>query len=88
MAGMANVYPNPVENHRFQLRLENMTAGQLTMTIVSMEGRVQQLPSVMATEGSSLQTIVLPSSLRPGIYRVIINQPSTDTRIIKTINVF
>ncbi|MEO7445165.1 MAG: T9SS type A sorting domain-containing protein [Ferruginibacter sp.] len=86
-AGMeVNIYPNPVVNHDVQIQISVPAEGTYQVTAISSLGHVFRLPSIQAGASQSSQTIKLPPTLKPGVYRLQFYGPDNNN-ITKVITV-
>jgi hypothetical protein len=80
------VFPNPVADKKMTMVMSGQKAGKYFMSLYNSIGSLIPLPSMEIATGETSQTIQLPASLPPGVYRLRITSP--DNKItIKTINV-
>lgn len=80
------IFPNPVADKRMNLVMSGQKSGKYFMTMYNSLGSMIPLPALDISTGESTQTIQLPATLPPGVYRVRITSPDNVTTI-KTINV-
>lgn len=78
-----NIYPNPVINSQFMISLTGIKEGRYTLRIFNAMGQEVYQDIVINRGSSTTQTLRLPSSVRQGIYNVIIT--GNDYREIKTL---
>lgn len=67
-----NLYPNPVINGQFIISLTEIKEGKYTLRIFNTMGQEVYQDIVINRGSSTTQTLRLPSSVRQGIYNVII----------------
>jgi hypothetical protein len=66
------LYPNPVSGNQVTISLSNVRRGQFNLRVVNTSGQDIH-KQVVNNQGSSFtQTIDLPSSIKPGVYNMII----------------
>jgi hypothetical protein len=78
-----NIYPNPVINRQFMISLTGINEGRYTLRIFNAMGQEVYQDIVINRGSSTTQTLRLPSSVRQGIYNVIIT--GNDYREIKAL---
>jgi len=84
--GSVEVYPNPVVNKTIQLKLDQMEAGEVEISLVNSEGKIFNLPKTRVVSGSSRISLTV-SDLSPGIYQLIFFNSHDRTRIIRAVNI-
>ncbi|UAY53654.1 T9SS type A sorting domain-containing protein [Ferruginibacter albus] len=77
------VSPNPVTGGTLGLRLNNFAAGQYTLNIFNTGSQKVFSGSVSHAGGSSIQTIILPASVKKGLYTVSLTNGAS--KFVKTI---
>ena len=78
-----NLYPNPVVNSQFIISLTGIKEGKFTLRIFNTMGQEVYQDIVINMGSSTTQTLRLPSSVRHGIYNVIVT--GNDYREQKTL---
>ncbi|SOD20103.1 pectinesterase family protein [Pedobacter xixiisoli] len=68
-----NIYPNPTANHEFSIDLLLAKADEVTVKIISLDGRVLQTETGNWLQGKSAKKITLNSNIPSGIYLVNIS---------------
>ena len=69
------LYPNPVKGSQVTISLSNIKRGQYSLRIVNTVGQDILKQSINHQGGSSLtQTVNLPSSLKPGVYNMVLTR--------------
>ncbi|MBK8090236.1 MAG: T9SS type A sorting domain-containing protein [Chitinophagaceae bacterium] len=71
------VYPNPVQNKVVTLQANNIAAGAYSVTIVNSNGQQVFAKTMNFQAGSVSQSIELPSSVKPGMYMLRIENAGT-----------
>lgn len=71
------VYPNPVQNKVVTLQANNITPGAYSVTIVNSNGQQVFAKTINFQAGSVSQSIELPSSVKPGMYMLRIENAGT-----------
>ncbi|MCU0336044.1 MAG: hypothetical protein MUF62_13565, partial [Chitinophagaceae bacterium] len=67
------VSPNPVQQKRLNLQLQNMPAGQYQLRIVGQQGQVHAAHWFSNQAGSNTYQWQLPATLPAGLYRVVLS---------------
>jgi len=81
--GDINIYPNPVENGRLSVQLNDLAAGTYEIRILNTLGQLIINRKLQHEGGSSVEEIHLPAGTAKGIYRL--QMLGSESRIIKTI---
>jgi hypothetical protein len=81
-----SVYPNPVTDHKVQLKLNGVEQGRYMITLVALNGSRQPLASVMIN-GQLSQAVHLPLNITPGVYRLLVSSADGKHNYTNTINV-
>ena len=79
-----NVYPNRVINKTVQVQFIAQVAGRYSITLSDNNGRQQQLPSFLLSEGQSTYSLNLPQTLACGVYYLRFSGPGNST-VVKSI---
>lgn len=75
------LFPNPTVNREFNITLFLAKAEQVTVKIVSLDGRVLQNETVSWAQGKTTKTIALNQSIPAGIYLININSPGLNEHL-------
>lgn len=78
------VYPNPITGKSMQIELNNTVAGTHQLVAISNNGQRFVLPALKIAGTQQMQTVQLPSSMAPGIYRLQVTAPDAKV-LVKTI---
>ena len=66
------LYPNPVSSNQVTFSLSNIKRGMYSLRVINAAGQ-DVYKQTITTQGSSLtQTLELPASVKPGVYRMIV----------------
>ncbi len=76
--GYMTVYPNPTQQHQFQLRLRDLNPGGYQLEITDMLGRQVLTQSVQISQENSTLPVVLPKGQTQGLY--LIKLSGTESR--------
>lgn len=76
--GAMTVYPNPAQQHQFQLRLRDLNPGGYQLEITDMLGRQVLTQSVQISQENSTLPVVLPKGQTQGLY--LIKLSGTESR--------
>jgi len=68
--GYMSVYPNPVQQHQFQLRLRDLNPGGYHLEITDMLGRQVLTQAVQISQENSTLPVVLPKGQTQGLYLI------------------
>jgi hypothetical protein len=66
--GSIAVFPNPVSNHRMQLRLQNVPAGSFNWQLISRDGKNMASGETTLAYDQTIQAIAIPASTATGQY--------------------
>lgn len=77
------VYPNPVANKSFNIKMEDKEVGVYNFFLVSMSGIVYKLKPVNFTIGLSSQKVEVPVNVFSGLYQLIIIKPGNQQQVIR-----
>jgi hypothetical protein len=66
------LYPNPVSGNQVTISLSNVRRGQYNLRVVNTAGQDIYKQAITNQGSTTTQTIVLPSSIKPGVYNMII----------------
>ncbi len=77
--GSIAVYPNPITDHQFQLRLRDLTPGGYQLEVTDMLGRQILNQSVQINQENSTLPILLPKGQTQGLY--LIKLSGTESRL-------
>ena len=78
------VYPNPITGKSMQIELNNTVAGTHQMVAISNIGQRFVLPALKIAGTQQMQTVQLPGSMAPGVYRLQVTAPDAKV-LVKTI---
>ena len=78
------VYPNPITGKSMQIELNNTVAGMHQLVAISNIGQRFVLPALKIAGTQQMQTVQLPGSMAPGIYRLQVTAPDAKV-FVKTI---
>lgn len=78
------VYPNPITGKSMQIELNNTIAGTHQLVAISNIGQRFVLPSLKIAGTQQMQTVQLPGSMAPGVYRLQVTAPDAKV-LVKTI---
>ena len=67
-----SLYPNPVISKQFNLSLAGITEGKYLLRVISITGREIYQCKINNTGAFTTQMIKLPSSVKPGVYNLVI----------------
>jgi hypothetical protein len=81
-----NVYPNPVIAKKLNISITGALAGRYQMSLYNSAGTAMPLNRIESSGGSLNQSVKLPATLAPGIYRLRVIAPD-QSETIKTISV-
>lgn len=76
--GYMTVYPNPTQQHQFQLRLRDLNPGGYQLEITDMLGRQVLTQSVQISQENSTLPVLLPKGQTQGLY--LIKLSGTESR--------
>ena len=77
-----SIYPNPVKGNQITIKLSNIKRGQYNLRVINIAGQ-DVLKQSINNQGSNLtQTIDLPSTIKAGVYNMVIT--GSDYRETKT----
>jgi len=76
------LYPNPVKGNQVTISLSNVKRGQYTLRVINTAGQDIYRQSINNQSSSLTQTLDLPSSIKAGVYNMVIT--GTDYRETKT----
>jgi hypothetical protein len=77
------VYPNPLTGNDFSLQTTNLPKGQYQLRVYNATGQNIYAQVITHAGGSATQSVQLPSSIRKGIYQLVVN--SDEIKITQTI---
>ena len=77
--GSVTVYPNPIPQNQFQLRLRDLTPGGYQLEVTDMLGRQVMTQAVQLSQENSTLPVVLPKGQTPGLY--LIKLSGTESRV-------
>lgn len=80
------IYPNPVLNRQMNILFPGQVMGKYSLQLYSSNGTMIPLGTVQVNVAQSIQTVLLPKTVAPGIYRIKIISPD-NTITVKAINV-
>ena len=80
------IYPNPIADNKFNIMFTATRSGKYMMNLYNSVGSRISLMPITASEGQNSQTIELPATIPPGVYRLKIISPD-NVITVKTINV-
>ncbi len=80
------IYPNPVLNRQMNILFPGEVMGKYNLQLYSSNGTMIPLGVVQVNAAQSIQTVLLPKTVAPGIYRIKIISPD-NTISVKAINV-
>ncbi|MGZ8540520.1 MAG: T9SS type A sorting domain-containing protein [Chitinophagaceae bacterium] len=66
------LYPNPVSGHQVTISLSNVRRGQYNLRVINAAGQDIHKQAITNQGSTTTQTIDLPSSIKPGVYNMII----------------
>jgi hypothetical protein len=66
------LYPNPVVNHQFTVALTGIQPGDYLMTVISTTGQPVLQKNLAVRSGAITESILLPGSVRPGVYTLLV----------------
>ncbi len=66
------LYPNPVSGNQVTITLSNVRRGQYNLRVVNAAGQDIHKQAITNPGSTTTQTIDLPSSIKPGVYNMII----------------
>jgi hypothetical protein len=79
---VASVFPNPVTDRAFHVRVKGITSGN-TMQLVGLTGVVFQVPAAnVSTIGMDLVKVTLPSKIQSGIYKLKILFTNNTSQVV------
>ena len=64
------MYPNPILDHQFQLRLRDLTPGGYQLEVTDMLGRQILNQSVQISQENSTLPVLLPKGQTQGLYLI------------------
>lgn len=67
-----SLYPNPVSDNQVTISLSNIKRGQYNLRVVNVGGQDIHKQTITNQSSSFTQTIDLPSSIKPGVYNMVI----------------
>jgi Secretion system C-terminal sorting domain len=76
------LYPNPVKGNQVTISLSNVKRGQYTLRVINTAGQDMFRQSINNQSSSLTQTLDLPSTIKPGVYNMVIT--GSDYRETKT----
>jgi Secretion system C-terminal sorting domain len=76
------LYPNPVKGNQVTISLSNVKRGQYTLRVINTAGQDIFRQSINNQSSSLTQTLDLPSTIKAGVYNMVIT--GTDYRETKT----
>ena len=77
------IYPNPAQNKLLHVRFSNLPQGKFNFIIYNSSGQQVFKKIIEHTGNSSIQTLVLPFTIKPGAYVVkIFNETNNFTSIV------
>lgn len=68
--GSMSVYPNPIQQHQFQLRLRDLNPGGYQLEVTDMLGRQVLTQSVQISQENSTLPVMLPKGQTQGLYLI------------------
>ncbi|MES2776994.1 MAG: T9SS type A sorting domain-containing protein [Bacteroidota bacterium] len=77
------VLPNPIVSGKLNVQLNNFEKGAYTLTLFSNAGQKMFSAAVNNETGSFTQTLQLPSSVQPGVYKMVLVNGSN--KVSKTV---
>ena len=81
-----NVYPNPTASRQLQLQSAAATQGKYQVRAIGINGTVYPLGTMQLTGIQSLQPIILPASMKPGLYSIQLIGPN-NKMIVKSVTI-
>ncbi|MEO7310227.1 MAG: T9SS type A sorting domain-containing protein [Chitinophagaceae bacterium] len=72
------ILPNPVVSGKLNVQLSNFEKGSYTLTLFSNAGQKVFTTSFNNEAGASTQTLQLPSSVQPGVYKLMLTNGSSN----------
>ena len=70
LKGSIAVFPNPIQEHQFQLRLRDLTPGAYQLEITDMLGRQVMTQVVQISQENSTMPVLLPKGQTQGLYMI------------------
>ena len=67
-----NLYPNPVANGQLVITLNGLNEGNYNISLFNSSGQHGLKDNIINKGSSTIKTLKLPSSIRPGIYNLLI----------------
>ncbi len=67
------VYPNPVKGSQLTLQINNLDKGNYSILMFNHMGQQVSQFQVSLSNETTTQTLQLPSSLKPGVYNLLIS---------------
>jgi hypothetical protein len=75
--GSMSVFPNPVQQHQFQLRLRDLNPGGYQLEVTDMLGRQVLNQSVQISQENSTLPVMLPKGQTQGLYLIKLSGTSS-----------